>query len=804
MQTYVMIYCILTLCFQIVSEMAEFTPEWPYNQCYNRPAPPRNPMMYGPGCVRFQQLPQPFTAWTGHSFPRGYHNPWGGHCNSWGHQNPHTFMEMMTEMLGHCTPSRQNQNQTRQQAEHPGMKSGSCCKDRQQSQSQDEGGARPEERKERTAKTTSSSQCPEECPRKTKEDSRGKCCNDYCYGHPSSSSSARSSREEPEASNPFEFIQEVLEPMFADFMRQRESAANDAKQHQEKPCTSAHHKGKQVEAQEASHPFEQACDDAFDLMLDMAAPYMDDISAIFNPETPSAAGNLSKSQQGRETSKLNKGQGKMSSSVEKSEAAQTTKKSDQPERATKPVNAAVESTQEKNDYSKSGENKKSEDTMKSDKATTPGQSSKSKTTSFDFMREIVQPIFQEMSQGIHQQQFPHNGSPTHHVEPSCPVSDCDEYKTIPTWFGPMRVKVSKKCCTNPIAQKDKSETKSQQCSKEDVTKANENTASSSESEKSSNEEKITSGVTKASSADESNGGDASVQEAMASMTDTEDAQGNSDGFDEATQANKGNEGDLQTSAEDTEPIALGYNLVSNEQLMENSKAEANDNVQEPTADEPELNEHSEDDGEEKRDNDVQESMEDEPQPQLSKDVKDSEDVQEPHVIEPYSDDEFVVVGNEMKSDGGEPSDHAAVVEFQNEEQEFHQPTNADTPPNDQLNITEQHEHNNDITKYKTNDSSSASVSEPKVWSATFNLSDYDLSDVSVKTVGQRLVVEAEHEEETNDGVISQQFRKSITLPADVDPESISCSMDDAGVLHVKAFRLENNVTSEHKVHIAMT
>ena len=421
------------------------------------------------------------------------------------------------------------------------------------------------------------------------------------------------------------------------------------------------------------------------------------------------------------------------------------------------------------------------------------------------MKEIVHPIFHEMSQGIHQQQSHHNSSLTHHAEPACASSetgercpasaaDCYEYKTVPTWFGPMRVKALKKCCKTPRAQNGKSDTNSQHSSKENATR-DDNTARSSESVRISNEEKNASGTTKATAAtDESKGGEPVVENTWACQTDT-DAQGNStsDGFAEATPANKGDKGDLQTSSDNTEPIALGYNPTIDEQRKEASKTKPND-VQEPIADESESPEHSEDDSEAEQDGDIQKQTVDEPQSVLT---KDAEDVPELQGIEPDSDYEFVVVEKEMKSDDGESSYSAAVAEFQNQEQvDLYQSTEADTPPSDQLST-------DDITKFGIDGKTPALVPEPKVWSATFNLSDYNQSEVEVKTVGQCLVVEAEHEEETDDGGMSQQFRKSITLPADVDPESVSCSLDDAGVLHAKAFRLENNVVSKDIVPIAM-
>ena len=220
---------------------------------------------------------------------------------------------------------------------------------------------------------------------------------------------------------------------------------------------------------------------------------------------------------------------------------------------------------ETGDNVKAKESKTSEPNMKSDKATKLGQSCKPEPTLFDFMREIVQPIVHEISQGIHHQQSHHNSSPTHHAEPACsssetgercPASDCYKFKTVPTWFGPMRVNVLKKCCKTPKAQNDKSDTKSQHSSKEDTTRGDDNTARSSESVKISNKEKTTSGTIEAMFAiDESKGGEPVVEDTWACQTDT-DAQGNStsDGFTEATPANKGDEGDLQTNAENAEPL----------------------------------------------------------------------------------------------------------------------------------------------------------------------------------------------------------------------------------------------------------
>jgi HSP20 family molecular chaperone IbpA len=58
-------------------------------------------------------------------------------------------------------------------------------------------------------------------------------------------------------------------------------------------------------------------------------------------------------------------------------------------------------------------------------------------------------------------------------------------------------------------------------------------------------------------------------------------------------------------------------------------------------------------------------------------------------------------------------------------------------------------------------------------------------EIDVKIKGKMLTINAKHEEKSEDSEVVHQFTRSFTVPEDVDPESLVCSVSKDGVLTVK-------------------
>ena len=71
-----------------------------------------------------------------------------------------------------------------------------------------------------------------------------------------------------------------------------------------------------------------------------------------------------------------------------------------------------------------------------------------------------------------------------------------------------------------------------------------------------------------------------------------------------------------------------------------------------------------------------------------------------------------------------------------------------------------------------------------------DLNGFDSNDIKVKTIGQKLIVDAEKEENTEeDGFKTysrKQFHKSIVLPDNVKPDDIKSSLTSKGLLRISA------------------
>lgn len=87
--------------------------------------------------------------------------------------------------------------------------------------------------------------------------------------------------------------------------------------------------------------------------------------------------------------------------------------------------------------------------------------------------------------------------------------------------------------------------------------------------------------------------------------------------------------------------------------------------------------------------------------------------------------------------------------------------------------------------------------KPSVWTSLTNDSErfclrldvghFDCDDLEVKTVDNQVVIHGKHGDRTDElGVISREFTRKCTLPKDVLPESVKCSITSDGFLIIEA------------------
>lgn len=68
----------------------------------------------------------------------------------------------------------------------------------------------------------------------------------------------------------------------------------------------------------------------------------------------------------------------------------------------------------------------------------------------------------------------------------------------------------------------------------------------------------------------------------------------------------------------------------------------------------------------------------------------------------------------------------------------------------------------------------------------FDVSQYAPEEIVVKTVDQKLLVHAKHEEKSDTKSVYREYNREFLLPKGVNPESIKSSLSKDGVLTVDA------------------
>jgi len=89
----------------------------------------------------------------------------------------------------------------------------------------------------------------------------------------------------------------------------------------------------------------------------------------------------------------------------------------------------------------------------------------------------------------------------------------------------------------------------------------------------------------------------------------------------------------------------------------------------------------------------------------------------------------------------------------------------------------------------------------KVLKLRFDVSQYAPEEIVVKTVDQKLLVHAKHEEKSDTKSVYREYNREFLLPKGVNPEQIRSSLSKDGVLTVDA-PLPLALTSEKMIPIA--
>nr|A5JV83.2 RecName: Full=Heat shock protein beta-11 [Danio rerio]AAI62734.1 Heat shock protein, alpha-crystallin-related, b11 [Danio rerio]AAI62749.1 Heat shock protein, alpha-crystallin-related, b11 [Danio rerio] len=94
------------------------------------------------------------------------------------------------------------------------------------------------------------------------------------------------------------------------------------------------------------------------------------------------------------------------------------------------------------------------------------------------------------------------------------------------------------------------------------------------------------------------------------------------------------------------------------------------------------------------------------------------------------------------------------------------------------------------------------------YALTLDTQDFSPEELAVKQVGRKLRVSGKTEKKQDDGKGSysyrcQEFRQEFDLPEDVNPESVSCSLNN-GQLQIQAPREGNTVSNERVIPITYT
>lgn len=132
-------------------------------------------------------------------------------------------------------------------------------------------------------------------------------------------------------------------------------------------------------------------------------------------------------------------------------------------------------------------------------------------------------------------------------------------------------------------------------------------------------------------------------------------------------------------------------------------------------------------------------------------------------------------------------------ELMNRESNFFETTSSSTTNNSLSRAPPQPSQNNDISSplIQCNDDGN------KCLKLRFDVASYSPEEIIVKTVDNKLMVHAKHEEKTDTKSVYREYNREFLLPKNVNPESIRSSLSKDGVLSVEAPIGENLIPIAH-------
>jgi len=94
--------------------------------------------------------------------------------------------------------------------------------------------------------------------------------------------------------------------------------------------------------------------------------------------------------------------------------------------------------------------------------------------------------------------------------------------------------------------------------------------------------------------------------------------------------------------------------------------------------------------------------------------------------------------------------------------------------------------------------SGAEDSGQKELKLRFDVSQYSPEEIVVKTVDNKLLVQAKHEEQNQGKTVFREYNREFLLPAGTDPDHIRSSLSKDGILTVEAPLPQPSLTQESK------
>ncbi|XP_046459978.1 protein lethal(2)essential for life-like [Daphnia pulex] len=86
-----------------------------------------------------------------------------------------------------------------------------------------------------------------------------------------------------------------------------------------------------------------------------------------------------------------------------------------------------------------------------------------------------------------------------------------------------------------------------------------------------------------------------------------------------------------------------------------------------------------------------------------------------------------------------------------------------------------------------------------------DVSHFQPNEISVKTTDNNIIVHAKHEERKDQfSHVSREFRRRVTIPQGVNPETVTSTMSPEGILTIMAPKMMLEGSKERVIPITMT